>query len=200
MPIASAFRSVLRWFGFASIVLASPHAWAQSTGDGFDPNVDGNVYAVAVQPDGKILIGGSFTSLRPNGASGAVAVNNLARVLPSGLVDSSFQANVNGQVSAMVLQANGQIVIGGKFSSVNNTTRNRIARLNADGTLDAAFDPNLGGGLTPEVTSLALQSRPVPRHATVSPVSTPMAPLTPPSIRTRTAWCFRSPCRRTARS
>lgn len=162
MLLASAFRSVLRWIGFASIALASPLGWAQSTSslaaDGFDPNVNGNVYAVAVQPDGKILIAGSFSELRPNGATSATGRNNIARLLASGLVDASFNATVNGQISAMVLQPNGQIVIGGKFTTVGNATRNRVARLNTDGSLDATFDPNVGGGLTPEVTSLVLQS------------------------------------------
>ncbi|HTO02316.1 MAG TPA: delta-60 repeat domain-containing protein, partial [Opitutus sp.] len=161
MPIASALRSVLRWFGIASIILAAPLMRAQTTGqaaDGFDPNVNGNVYALVVQADGNVLIGGQFTTFRPNGATQAIGRNNLARVLPSGLVDESYSVNVNGQVSAMVMQADGKIVIGGKFTSVNNVTRNRVARLNPDGSLDTTFDPNVGGGVTPEVTALALQA------------------------------------------
>ena len=48
-------------------------------------------------------------------------------------------SGANGDVSAVTLQADGKILIGGIFTSVNGTARNRIARLNADGTLDTAF-------------------------------------------------------------
>ena len=163
MPIASALRFVLRWFGFASIVLASPLIWAQSAGsqaaDGFDPNVNGVVYALVVQPDGKILVGGSYNTVQPNGTASALARNNLSRFLPNGQIDGSFTADVAGQVTAITLQSNGQILIAGKFTSVNGTARNRVARLNADGALDATFNPNVGGAadLTPEVTSIAVQ-------------------------------------------
>ncbi|MEO6002622.1 MAG: putative Ig domain-containing protein [Opitutus sp.] len=158
MPIASALRFALRWFGFALIASISPLVRAQSTStaaDGFDPNINGNVYAVAVQPDGKILVAGSFTSAQPNGGS-TVALSNIARLLPSGRLDS-FTSSVNGQINAMALQADGKIVIGGKFTAVSGTVRNRAARLNADGSLDATFDPNVGGGLTPEVSAVAVQ-------------------------------------------
>ena len=51
----------------------------QSALDGFDPNANGTVYAVVVQPDGKILIGGNFTTLAPNGG-GTVTRNHIARL------------------------------------------------------------------------------------------------------------------------
>ena len=40
-------------------------ARAQSAIDGFDPGANDTVYAIAVQPDGKILVGGAFTMLGP---------------------------------------------------------------------------------------------------------------------------------------
>ena len=42
-------------------------AHGQSALDGFDPNANGLVRVVVVQSDGKILIGGDFTTLSPNG-------------------------------------------------------------------------------------------------------------------------------------
>ncbi len=160
MLIASALRFALRLVCLASVVSISPVLLAQgalSAADGFDPNVDGNVYAVAVQPDGKILIAGEFARLQPNGGV-ASDRSNIARLLPDGRVDPSFNASTNGRISAMVLQADGRIVIGGRFTSASGAARNRAARLNADGSIDASFDPNLDGGMIPEVNALALDA------------------------------------------
>jgi hypothetical protein len=41
-------------------------------------------------------------------------------------------------VSAAALQADGKVIIGGDFTVIGSTARNRIARLNADGSLDTA--------------------------------------------------------------
>ncbi len=43
------------------------------------------------------------------------------------------------------MQADGKILIGGFFSTVLGVTRNNIARLNTDGTLDTDFNPNANG-------------------------------------------------------
>ncbi len=163
MPIASAFRSALLVFGLALTAFVSPALLAQGStaADGFNPNVNGNVYALALQPDGKMLLAGSFSTVQPNGADQPTTHNNIARVLPDGRDDSSFAPDVNGQINAMVLQPDGKIVIGGKFSAVGGTARIRIARLNADGTLDATFSPSIdpnNTSLTPEVMALALQA------------------------------------------
>ena len=50
-------------------VLTAVAVRGQSALDGFDPNANGAVYVVVVQPDGKILIGGDFTTLSPNGGA-----------------------------------------------------------------------------------------------------------------------------------
>jgi uncharacterized delta-60 repeat protein len=102
------------------------------------------VYALAVQPDGTVLVAGEFTSI--NGTS----INRIARLNTNGSVDGTFNpgAGANGTVSAVAVQTNGQILIGGNFTTVNNTNRNRIARLNADGGLDTSFNPTTGANST----------------------------------------------------
>jgi len=116
--------------------------------DGFNPNANGTVSVVMVQPDGKVLMGGYFTQLSPFGVS-PVAANFIARLNHDGSADSGFQAQANGIVRAMALEPNGQILVGGNFTSMGNGTtsavRNSIARLNADGSLDANFNPNANG-------------------------------------------------------
>jgi uncharacterized delta-60 repeat protein len=40
------------------------------------------------------------------------------------------------------LQADGKVLIGGSFTTVGGVTRNYVARLNTDGTVDTGFNPN----------------------------------------------------------
>ena len=91
------------------------------------------VYVVVVQPDGKILIGGEFTTLSPNGGP-PVTRNHIARLNPDGTLDTAFDPNANDSVYAIAVQADGKILAGGAFNGANSIggqTRNRIARLDA---------------------------------------------------------------------
>ncbi len=96
-----------------------------------------DVYAIAVQDDGKILVGGYFTTV--DGESR----QRVARLNEDGTLDPTFvDPQVNGQVTSIVLEDDGQIVIGGAFTTVAGESRQRVARLDDDGTLDATFaDP-----------------------------------------------------------
>lgn len=116
---------------------------------GTGPN--GAVRAIAIQPDGKVVIGGLFTNV--NGISRAY----IARLLEDGSVDTAFNQGpgVNGVVRALALQSDGKIVIGGAFSSVYGASRNSIARLNTNGTVDVSFNPGLGANAP--VNALAIQ-------------------------------------------
>ena len=118
----------------------------QSALDGFDPNANGPVRVVVVQPDGKILIGGQFTTLSPNGGA-PVTRNHIARLNPDGTLDATFDPNANDGVYSIALQADGQILAGGSFTSIGGQTRNNIARLDADTGVADSFDPS------PTVTS-----------------------------------------------
>src|SRR5204863_47734 len=112
---------------------AAATARGQSALDGFDPNANGTVRVVVVQPDGKILIGGEFTTLSPNGGM-AVTRNHIARLNPDGTLDTAFNPNANGIVDSIAVQADGKILAGGAFSGANSIggqMRDHIARLNA---------------------------------------------------------------------
>ncbi|MFZ1691715.1 MAG: hypothetical protein WAT74_00845 [Flavobacteriales bacterium] len=114
--------------------------------------VVGNVTAIARQPDGKIIIGGSFGSY--NGTTRA----NIARLNADGSLDTGFDplAGPGSAVHSIALQPDGKILIGGTFSTYNGTARSRIARLNADGSLDTSFNP--GTGATGSVGNLGILS------------------------------------------
>ena len=124
--------------------------------DGFDPNANGPVYVVVVQPDGKILIGGGFTTLSPNGGP-PVTRNHIARLNPDGTLDNDFDPNANDFVYAIAVQADGKILAGGAFNGANSIggqTRNRIARLDPVSGLADSFDPNADS----EVFSITVQA------------------------------------------
>src|SRR5207253_2483492 len=123
----------------------------QSALDGFDPNANGVVRVVVVQSDGKILIGGDFTTLSPNGGA-AVTRNHIARLNPDGTLDA-FNPNANNTVNSIAVQADGKILAGGGFTSIGGQTRNFIARLDATTGLADSFDPNANS----EVFSIAVQ-------------------------------------------
>ncbi|MFN0279866.1 MAG: hypothetical protein ACKVRN_14905 [Pyrinomonadaceae bacterium] len=126
-------------------------ARAQSALDGFDPNANGIVEVVVVQPDGKILIGGDFTVVK------GISRNRIARLNPDGTLDSLFDPDSSGFVSAIALQSDGKILAGGGFNGVNSIggqTRNRIARLDAVTGQADSFNPNADGF----VHSIAVQA------------------------------------------
>ena len=132
-------------------VIADPNF---SIGAGF--NQFGIVYSTIIQPDGKIICGGEFTSF--NG----VARNRIVRLNTDGSIDATFNptSGFNGTVYSLSVQLDGKIICGGVFTSINGVTRNRIARLNGDGSLDASFNPGTGFNIGPTsygVKSMALQ-------------------------------------------
>ncbi|MBI3876051.1 MAG: hypothetical protein HY300_08880, partial [Verrucomicrobia bacterium] len=114
---------------------------------------DNVVRAVVLQPDGKLLIGGDFTSV-----NGIVNIRNrIARLNSDGSVDTTFVPNTgaNSSVFAVALQTNGQVLIAGSFTNVSGTARSRVARLNSSGSLDSTF--TLGTGPNNTVSAMALQ-------------------------------------------
>jgi uncharacterized delta-60 repeat protein len=122
---------------------------------GFDSGTgaDNNVNAIAIQSDGKILIGGEFTTY--NGTTR----NRIARINSDGSLDTGFDpgTGANNTINAMAIQSDGKIVIGGTFTTYNGTTRNRIARINSDGSLDTGFDSG-GAGASSSINAIAIQS------------------------------------------
>ena len=119
----------------------------------FNPGTgaDNWVSSVAIQQDGKVLIGGGFTGV--NGT----ARNRIARLNSDGSLDPSFnpRSGANNSVHSVAIQQDGKVLIGGDFLLMTGTVRSRIARLNADGSLDATFDP--GTGADKHVIALTVQ-------------------------------------------
>ncbi len=107
---------------------------------GAQPAAVGRV--IEVQPDGKILVGGTFES------ANGTARSAIARFNSDGTLDASFNppdiyavsSGYGGNIRAIRVLPNNQILIGGDFVTVNDAARSGIARLNADGSFDASFE------------------------------------------------------------
>jgi uncharacterized delta-60 repeat protein len=129
---------------------------AQSALDQFNPGADGSVVAMAVQADGKILVGGYF-NMMGGGGTGNFTRNHIARLNADGTLDNSFNPGANDAVTALAVQPDGKILVGGLFTILGDPTgtivRSRIGRLNPNGTLDMTFDP----GANAAVNVFALQ-------------------------------------------
>ncbi len=111
------------------------------------------VRAIALQRDGKVVIGGTFSS-----ASGSLR-NHLARVNGAGgVLDTTFDPNPNGRVDTLLLQPDGDILVGGEFTTLGATSRVRVARINGDGSVDTGFNASLSSAAVARVSALALQA------------------------------------------
>ena len=124
----------------------------------FDPGANLRVGSLALQPDGKILVGGEFTTLG-GGGSGTTARNRIGRLHPDRSLDLSFNPGANHNVYTMAVQADGKILVGGAFTMLGGggtgtTPRNYFGRLHGDGSLDLDFNP----GATNGIEALAVQS------------------------------------------
>lgn len=100
----------------------------------------GTINVIAKQPDGKTVVGGTFDSYA------GFALKNIARINADGTVDTEFNtgSGLNFNPSAIIIQPDGKILVGGGFSVYNGVTANKIIRLNSDGTIDSTFQTGLG--------------------------------------------------------
>jgi uncharacterized delta-60 repeat protein len=129
----------------------------QAQGRGEDPTFNsgtgfnGTVTQIVLQPDGKILVIGTFTEY-----NGFLA-NRIIRLNSDGSKDETFQIGTgfNNTLYKIVLQSDGKIVVGGDFTEYKGVSANRIIRLNSDGSIDTSF--GIGLGFDKLVNYIALQ-------------------------------------------
>jgi uncharacterized delta-60 repeat protein len=123
---------------------------------GFNPGVTGSanpspsvVSCLAVQPDGKILVTGNFTTLASSGRQ------NIGRLNNNGTLDLGFTGRVDFQPDCILLQSDGKLIVGADIRTLSNLTVTNIGRLNTNGTADASFNP---GATNMGVRTLSLQA------------------------------------------
>ena len=110
------------------------------------------VNSVAIQSDGKAIVGGSFTTY-----SGSTQ-NYLVRLNSDGTKDTTFNIGTgfNNPVVTVAVDSNQKILAGGSFTTYSGSTQNYLVRLNSDGTKDTTF--NIISGFNSVVLSVAIQS------------------------------------------
>lgn len=108
---------------------------------GFDTTVN----SVVLQPDGKIIAGGYFTRYVTDTQNGIVRIN------PDGSRDKTFDIltgfGFSPSVTALGLQSDGKIIVGGAFLYYKGISQNHLIRLNSNGTKDNSFDIGTGYGI-----------------------------------------------------
>jgi uncharacterized delta-60 repeat protein len=131
--------------GFAPVLQATSQANAVST--------------IFVQQDGKILIGGSFTSVNGTNRSG------IARLNTDGSLDSSFDVGSgtgdSGRVEATIYQPDGKLLLGGNFTTFNGVPIAGIVRVDTNGSLDMTFSvvfDSCPDCLSPDIRSIGVLS------------------------------------------
>jgi hypothetical protein len=109
-----------------------------------------------VQPDGKILLGGRFTTVAGQPR------NRIARLNTNGSLEdiATFDPGLgaDGAIGTIALQADGKFLVGNQFTSVDGQPRNRIARLHANGSIESIATFDIGTGASSFVFSAALQA------------------------------------------
>ncbi len=115
----------------------------------YSPGADNQVFALAIDPRGNLLVGGLIANL------GGLARSRLGRVLPSGAGDPTFaDPAFDGSVRALAVEPNGQILVGGTFTTAVGQPRLGLVRLSPSGALDLAFPAVSGGAATVHVIAV----------------------------------------------
>src|ERR1035441_2076573 len=143
------------WLMAASASLGLAARLYCQTSDSFNPQANWDVYAMVVQADGKILVGGDFTTL-----SGQPR-KNFGRLNTDGTLDTSFNPTAGGfsstSVRALGVQVDTKSLVGVAFTSLGGQACTNIGRVNPDGTLDTTFNPGADNPWYPSVNCLVLQ-------------------------------------------
>jgi uncharacterized delta-60 repeat protein len=115
----------------AGIVRFNPDGSLDGSFDGPEPN--GNVPALALLSDGRIIVGGDFTQLD------TLSIKYLAQLNLDGFLNPAFTPEPSSEIYALAIQPDDKILVGGAFSIINGQVRHSIVRLNPDGSLDESF-------------------------------------------------------------
>ena len=122
-------------------------------GSGFN----GPVYATEFQSDGKVLVGGDFTTFTGS------TQNRLVRLNSDGSKDSTFNigSGFDNYVTTIEIQTDGKILVSGGFTTFTGVSQNYLIRLNSDGSKDTSFD--IGSGFSgsfgsADINSISIQN------------------------------------------
>ncbi|MGZ8900784.1 MAG: hypothetical protein ACXW3Z_11865 [Limisphaerales bacterium] len=96
------------------------------------PQFDDAVEALAVDSDGGVFVGGSFSG-------------GLARLNRSGAVDASFNVSTDGAVKSLALRGTDALVVGGAFQEIGGLAQSGIAWIKLEPKSQSTFATNANG-------------------------------------------------------
>ena len=133
--------------GVNRLVRLKPDGFIDTTfniGTGFP---SGGINDIAIQSDGKVVLVGGFSAFTGTSVGKIIRLNN------DGSRDTGFQitSGFTGAIGAfnptnVLVDTNGKILVGGQMTGFSTTTIGRFIRLNSDGSMDTAFQANVGTG------------------------------------------------------
>ena len=130
--------------GSAGVIVLNASTASAQTADTNTWVTDGTVSAIAPGPNNITYIGGSFTYVGPSTGPGApldrgngLPVNNFPQISDS----------VSASIKAASPDGSGGWYIGGRFNTVGTVTRNELAHILSDGSVDPNWDPNANGNV-----------------------------------------------------
>jgi uncharacterized delta-60 repeat protein len=136
-----------------NFIIRTDLSGSSNTGPGTDFNIgtgfNGAPITFATQSDGRILVGGSFTSY----SGSSTNTTRIIRLNVNGTQDTSFVTGTgfNGDINKILVQSDGKIVAVGGFTTYSGSTSTGIVRINTNGTRDITL--NVGTGLTGVATT-----------------------------------------------
>ena len=100
---------------------------------------------ILIDNDGKYLVSGSFS------ACNSTVVGRIVRLNTDGSLDLTFSGGgtrYNAVVNSIALQSDGKIMVGGDYNQFNGAGRNRLSRLNTDGSLDTSWTSTVNNNIS----------------------------------------------------
>jgi len=125
-----------------------------SLDESFDPEVDWKVCSFVLDSSGDAILSGLFSESTSNSFSATAKVSSNGDLDTFNVGQLELIASGDDVLMDAELQVDGKIIVGGSFSSIDNITRNNIARLNSDGSVDTLFNASAND----DVESLSIQA------------------------------------------
>ena len=151
---ATSFAGALLLTLSASISHATPTPGSQDSTFAVGTQSDSTILAMALQANGQVVVGGLFTQFRGSdrNAVARLNANGTLDTFNPGLAISAYSGSTPVVAALAVQPVDQKIIVGGIFNVLNQTPGGGVARLNPDGSLDAAF--NVGSGVVDDGDSV----------------------------------------------
>jgi uncharacterized delta-60 repeat protein len=119
-------------------------SWNPGMAGSWSHGFNGEVHVIMIQPDGRALVGGNFSTYNMQPAV------RLVRLMEDGTLDATFQTGTgfSHAVRSLAIDAGGRILVGGNFTNFDGSPQLYLCRLNADGSRDQDFvSPTVDGAV-----------------------------------------------------